>query len=72
LINVLVISRWILKKLQIDFNELMSRNAIGSKILKDIKVHHLEMGNRAPIIKAVTVQNVALSSDQSFFDVLLS
>lgn len=65
-----VLRKWILKKLQIDFNELMSRNAIGSRIIKDIRVHHLDIGDRAPVIRSVNVQSMKLSQDEKCFESL--
>uniref|UniRef100_A0A915J258 PDZ domain-containing protein n=1 Tax=Romanomermis culicivorax TaxID=13658 RepID=A0A915J258_ROMCU len=49
--NAKSFKRWILKKLQIDFNELMSRSLIGNKIIRDINVRRLEVGSRAPSLE---------------------
>lgn len=47
----------------------MSRNVIGSKVLKDIKVCHLEVGDRAPVIKSIEFQNVKLADEKEHFEV---
>lgn len=57
-----------LKKLQMEFNELLSRSASG-KLLKDIKLRSLTTGNQFPVIKNIHAQNVQLSEDENSFEV---
>lgn len=61
-------SRWIVKRLQMEFNELLSRTAAG-KLLHDIKLRNFSVGTQFPVIKDIQVSRVTLAPDKDSFQV---
>ncbi|VDM97176.1 unnamed protein product [Thelazia callipaeda] len=57
--------RWIHKQLQLELNDLTTRNAAG-RLIEDIRIRDLSIGSKSPVIKAVCVENYEVSSDEDF------
>ncbi|XP_003366911.1 conserved hypothetical protein [Trichinella spiralis] len=60
--------RWILKKLRLEFNDLLSQFAV-SKVLRDIRIVRLDIGSQFPLIKSAHVGHVQLSENEDYFEV---
>lgn len=60
--------RFILRKLQIEMNDLLSRTTVG-RLVKDIKVRDFNVGSQFPAFKQVGISNVQLSQDKESFEV---
>ncbi|KRZ27848.1 PDZ domain-containing protein 8 [Trichinella pseudospiralis] len=59
--------RWILKKLRLEFNDLLSQFAV-SKVLRDIRIVRLDIGSQFPLIKSAHVGQVQLSENEDYFE----
>ncbi|KRY60235.1 PDZ domain-containing protein 8, partial [Trichinella britovi] len=59
--------RWILKKLRLEFNDLLSQFAV-SKVLRDIRIVRLDIGSQFPLIKSAHVGHVQLSENEDYFE----
>uniref|UniRef100_A0A5S6R016 Phorbol-ester/DAG-type domain-containing protein n=1 Tax=Trichuris muris TaxID=70415 RepID=A0A5S6R016_TRIMR len=60
---------WLLRKLKIEFCELLSHFA-ASRLLQDIRIVSLDVGCHLPVVKSSQVCNVQLSADEDSFEEL--
>lgn len=57
--------RWLHKRLQLEINDISSRNAAAHYIIQNVKVRDLDVGNNFPIIKNISVENIKMCEDDN-------
>ncbi|VDO53112.1 unnamed protein product, partial [Brugia timori] len=62
--------RWIHRKLQLELNDLTTRNTAG-RLIQDIRIRELSIGCRSPVIKSIRVEGYELSQDEYFHFITL-
>ncbi|KAF4531644.1 hypothetical protein B566_EDAN006575 [Ephemera danica] len=60
---------WFLKKLSLEFDELLTRSTTG-KLIDKITIRELDLGSRLPTITGLTVQDVLLHPVQRYIETL--
>ncbi|XP_030755746.1 PDZ domain-containing protein 8 [Sitophilus oryzae] len=63
------ITRWLYKKLTMEFDELLTKTAMG-KFFDSISIRDINLGSQFPDIKEVTVENVKLDEKDEHIEVL--
>ncbi|KAF7286725.1 PDZ domain containing 8 [Rhynchophorus ferrugineus] len=63
------ITRWLYKKLSMEFDELLTKTAMG-KFFDSISIKDMHLGSQFPDIKEVTVENVKLDEKDEHIEVL--
>ncbi|KAK6620823.1 hypothetical protein RUM43_011119 [Polyplax serrata] len=60
---------WFRKKLCLEFEELLSRSAIG-KMVGNIRILEIDLGSEFPVINGVSIDDVSVNKDHSHIDTL--
>lgn len=63
------IRKWFRNKLSLEFEELLSRSAIG-RMIGSIKICDINLGSEFPVLNSIVVQNVNVNKDFSHIDSL--
>ncbi|CEF59783.1 PDZ domain-containing protein [Strongyloides ratti] len=57
--------RWLHKRLQLEINDISSRNAAAHYIIQSVKIRDLDVGSKFPIIKNISVENIKMCNDDN-------
>uniref|UniRef100_A0A0N5C5N6 PDZ domain-containing protein 8 n=1 Tax=Strongyloides papillosus TaxID=174720 RepID=A0A0N5C5N6_STREA len=57
--------RWLHKRLQLEINDITSRNAAAHYIIHSVKIRDLDVGNKFPIIKNISVESIKMCDDDN-------
>ncbi len=73
-IQFAAIFRWVLKRLQMELNDVASRSA-ANKIIHDVQIRDLQMGSHFPTVKSIRVNRADLDESSNrllLLDLLLN
>uniref|UniRef100_A0A0N4ZIS0 PDZ domain-containing protein n=1 Tax=Parastrongyloides trichosuri TaxID=131310 RepID=A0A0N4ZIS0_PARTI len=65
-----IFRRWLHKRLQLEINDISSRNAAAHYIIQYVKIKHLDIGDKFPIIKDICVEDIKMCDNDNSIESL--